>query len=269
MSLITSTNFSNFFQTKTRIVWNCSNVVDLSNLPVFHYLCRNLDLVNPHVFLINKFFLLLAFFFVFVYFVFKNNFFTKSLAICEEEINSSDDFLLVFSLVFFFFFFNFYGFFCLSYFSIFNVLAHLFGFLLLSLLLMPLTALYNFGFYFIINIKGSAVSLSYFYELIQDNINLLSFFLRIYIQLVRLITITVTYFGYNHLVLSYNFDSIGFDASLSSFVLSFLRFTFELVHTIIIFIAQTMSLLMMVLWLFQFLFTMFVNRDFELTYRRN
>ena len=221
-----------------------------------------------HVYFLNKFFFLIAIIFVFTYFIFKNNFFIKSLAICEEEINSSDDFLLIFSLVFFFFFFNFYGFFCLNYFSIFSIFVHLFAFLFLSLILMPLTALYNFGFYFIINIKGSAVSLSYIYELVQDNINLLSFFLRVYIQLVRLITITVTYFGYNHLVLTYNFTISNFNLSLNSFVLAFVRFAFELVHTIIIFIAQTLSLLMMILWLFQFLFTMFVNKDFELTFSK-
>ena len=128
--------------------------------------------------------------------------------------------------------------------------------------------LYNFGFYFIINIKGSAVTLSFIYELIQDNINLLSFFLRMYIQLVRLITISVTYYGYNHLVLSYNFDVTHFTPDFFSFFLSFMRFIFELVHTILIFIAQTLSFLMMILWLFQFLFTMFTNKPMEFTYTK-
>jgi hypothetical protein len=224
--------------------------------------------VNFCTFFYNSYAVFLAIFFLFLFFVFKNNFFIKSLVICEEEINASDDFLLIFSLVFFFFFFNFYGFFYFNYFNLFNVSAQLFMYLLISLVLMPLTALYNFGFYFIINIKGSAVSLSYLYELVQDNINLLSFFLRVYIQLVRLITITVTYFGYNHLVLTYNFNLTDFHLNISSFFLVFARFVFELVHTIIIFIAQTLSLLLMILWLFQFLFTMFVNRELELTYTR-
>jgi len=203
-----------------------------------------------------------------MFYIFKNNLFLKSLSICEEEINSSDDFLLILSLVLFFFFFNFYGVFCFKFFNIFNVFLQLFVMLLISLVLMPLVALYNFGFYFIINIKGSGGSLSFTYELIQDNINLLSFFLRVYIQLVRLITIIVTYFGYNHLVLSYNFELNSLNSGFLSFLLVFARFSFELVHTIIIFIAQSLSLMMMILWLFQFLFTVFTNKEMELTYNK-
>lgn len=184
-------------------------------------------------------------FFISLFYILKSNYSLKILTICEEEINSSDDFLVILYIILLFFFFNFYGIFCFSYFSTFSIFINLFALLFISLVLLPLTALYNFGYYFIINIKGSGSSLSFFYELLQDNINLLSFFLRVYIQLVRLITITVTYFGYNHLVLSYNFTSNTFNLG-NSFVI-FARFIFELAHTIIIFIAQMLSLMMMIL----------------------
>ena len=148
------------------------------------------------------------------------------------------------------------------------MLFHLFVCLAVSIVLVPFVALYNFGFYLIINIKGASASLSYFYELVQDNINLLSYFLRVCIQLVRVITITVTYFGYNHLVMSYNFRITGASLSFSDLSLSLVRFVFELVHTIIIFIAQMLSLFMMVLWLFQFLFTVFIAKLPEVTYKK-
>lgn len=64
---------------------------------------------------------------------------------------------------------------------------------------------YNFGFYFIISIRGGATTLSYIYELILDYVNLISFALRLCIQLVRVVVIGVTYYMYNHLFFVYNY----------------------------------------------------------------
>ena len=268
MPLTTPISFSNFFQSNVRVIWEYTNPVDFRDLPVVYYLSGAVSLKNFHIFFINSFTIFIVLALALIYLLFKNNFFTKSLSICEEEVNSSDDFLLILSLFIFFFFFNFYGFFCLSHFTAPNVLFHLFSCLTVSLILVPFVALYNFGFYLIINIKGASASLSYFYELVQDNINLLSFFLRVCIQLVRVITITVTYFGYNHLVMSYNFRVTSVNLSFSALSLSLVRLLFELLHTIIIFIAQMLSLFMMVLWLFQFLFTVFVSKIPEVTYKK-
>lgn len=259
----TSVNNINSIFSKTQLTWDSFSFFDFNNIFTFNFTTNSLYLNNFSLYSFNIYFLYAGLFLLSLFYLFKSNFFFKTLTLCEEEINASDDFLVILYIVLLFFFFNFYGIFCFSYFSTFNVFVNLFILLFISLILLPLTALYNFGYYFIINIKGSGSSLSFFYELVQDNINLLSFFLRVYIQLVRLITITVTYFGYNHLVLSYNFTSTEF--SLNSSVIVLIRFLFELVHTIIIFIAQMLSLMIMILWLFQFLFTVFVNKSMEIS----
>lgn len=75
---------------------------------------------------------------------------------------------------------------------------------------------YNFGFYFIISIRGGATTLSYVYELILDYVNLISFALRLCIQLVRVVVIGVTYYMYNHLFFVYNYLTLPATGSVMS-----------------------------------------------------
>jgi len=135
-----------------------------------------------------------------------NVFLTSLFSFTEKEINAADDLLVGVLIIFLFFFFNFLG----CYVALFNC-SYSLGFSVLFLLLcfvlvsIPTAMLYNFGFYFIINIRGSATTLSYLYELILDYINLISFALRLCIQLVRVVVIGVTYYMYNHLCFVHNY----------------------------------------------------------------
>jgi hypothetical protein len=138
-----------------------------------------------------------------------NIFLTSLFSFSEKEVNALDDLLISVLLIFLFFFFNFLGCFAFifscSYSLSFSVLFIGLCILLISI---PVTMVYNFGFYFIISIRGGATTLSYTYELILDYVNLISFALRLCIQLVRVIVIGVTYYLYNHLFFVYNYLTI-------------------------------------------------------------
>lgn len=144
-----------------------------------------------------------------------NIFLTSLFSFSEKEINALDDLLVGVLLIFLFFFFNFLG--CFAYvfscsYSLgFSVLFLGLCFMLISI---PTTMVYNFGFYFIISIRGGATTLSYIYELILDYVNLISFALRLCIQLVRVIVIGVTYYMYNHLFFVYNYLTLPSSGSV-------------------------------------------------------
>lgn len=183
----------------------------------------------------------------------KSSWFFNFLIIAEKELNAIDDFLYVFILIFVTYLFNFFG--CFNFLNLMalnQVMVTLTLALLVVLLLTPLAMLFNFGFYFLINIRGSATTLSFFYELILDFINLTSFMLRICIQLVRLVIIGVTYYGYNHLVFTYNFFFFNFfienwHTSFQEGFMLIARLIFEVGHTFVMFGAQFAAFCVMAL----------------------
>lgn len=192
----------------------------------------------------------------------------------EKELSSLDDLFIILFIFFIFFFYNFIG--CWAFFwgvTKSNSYLTLIIFIPSTLVLIPLTMLYNFGFSFIITVRGSSASLSLLYELIIDYVNLMSFFLRLVIQFIRVVVIGVVYLGYNHLFLTYNcwvafipvfevLTSITFDNIFELLI----HFGFELLHTFIIFLMQMFALCVMVFWLAQFLFSLFVIDIYEFSF---
>lgn len=203
-----------------------------------------------------------------------NLFLTSLFSFAEKEINALDDLLIGVLLIFLFFFFNFLGcfayIFSCSYSLGFSVLFLGLCFMLVSI---PTTMVYNFGFYFIISIRGGATTLSYVYELILDYVNLISFALRLCIQLVRVVVIGVTYYMYNHLFFVYNYLTLPSTGTvmqgsftLVDYLLMWARLVFEVGHTFIIFGIQLTAFNVMILWLFQFLFTLFFADTLEFSF---
>ena len=203
-----------------------------------------------------------------------NIFLTSLFSFSEKEVNALDDLLVCLFLIFLFFFFNFFC--CFSF--LFNC-SYSLGFVCLFLTLIcmlvsiPFSMAYNFGFYFIISIRGGATTLSYTYELILDYVNFISFTLRLCIQLVRIIVIGVTYYMYNHLFLVYNYlitPSISYNSTsqfeLTSYLTMWARLVFEVGHTFVIFGIQLTAFSVMILWLFQFLFTLFFGETLEVSF---
>lgn len=214
-----------------------------------------------------------------------SDFLVNSLTIeAEEEIASIDDTVLLLVVVFFifgwFFFFN--------YLNILTFLGEvMFIFLFLPLLLyilffIPIFLLFDYGMHFITYLRGAGSSSSLLMEFIYDCIAFLAFFIRLSVQNVRLLLITLTFFSLYEFILFFvnvnwfnsNFEQLDkLIASSSGMQTSYYYFLYvvnktiywiyELLHTFFVTVAQFVAFFAMVFWLFLFLYTMFVVEEFE------
>ena len=110
-------------------------------------------------------------------------------------------------------------------------------------MIIPLFILYDEGFYFLAFLRGSASKNSLFWEFIIDYMNTISFFLRINIQLIRILIITIFFLVYNefydsNIILIYNNSIDKHNFSFANYYVFFLNkifhyilyFLFELSH---------------------------------------
>ena len=117
--------------------------------------------------------------------------------------------------------------------------------LTIVVLFIPIYLLYSYGFYFLIYIRGSSLKKNFFFELLMDILNLLSFFLRINIQFIRVLLITFVFITYDEQYYDFvypwyntfsfsnnnlnNFTDYVFNSLL--IIISFLlKFLYELTH---------------------------------------
>jgi len=214
-----------------------------------------------------------------------SDFLINSLTIeAEEEIASVDDTVILLVVVFFifgwFFFFN--------YLNILTFLGEvMFIFLFLPLLmyilfLIPVYLLFDYGMHFLTYLRGAGSTSSLVMEFIYDCIAFLAFFIRLSVQNVRLLLITLTFFSLYEFVLFFvnlnwfnsNFEQLdklivasnGMQTSYYYFLYvinKLVYWIYELLHTFFVTIAQFVAFFAMVFWLFLFLYTMFVVEEFE------
>lgn len=198
---------------------------------------------------------------------------SKISALVEKELSAIDDFMIMFMMITILFFYGYFG--CFNVFlflSDHRVVITTVTVVLSSVLLIPVTMVISFGFYVTQFIRGAGTTLNFAYELVLDNINITSFFLRLVIQAVRLVIITTVYLGYNHLILEYNFNlhMVSYDEyseGQTKSILLYARYVFEVGHIFAIFFAQFCAFLLMLFWLFQFLFTLFTGYPLEFSKR--
>jgi hypothetical protein len=214
-----------------------------------------------------------------------SDFLINSLSIeSEEEIASIDDTVLLLVIIFFifgwFFFFN--------YLNILTFLGEvIFIFIFLPILLyimffIPIFLLFDYGMYFITYLRGAGSSASLVMEFIYDCIAFLAFFIRLSVQNVRLLLITLTFFSLYEFILFFvnvnwfnpnfeplnnlNSNSISTQPSYYYFIYTvnkLIYWVYELLHTFFVTVAQFVAFFAMVFWLFLFLYTMFVVEEFE------
>jgi hypothetical protein len=156
--------------------------------------------------------------------------------------------------------------------------------ILLSLILaISVYLINNYGFFFIIYLKGSTSKNSINMELVTDLINLVSYFSRIFLQLVRLVIILGTFFLYNEVYLEYIYPTLNYTIYTPSSILDvvvvslqiqlkiILHFLYELVHFFVLFLTQSTAFNMVILILLQFLYTSFTDTNLEnfFTSKRN
>lgn len=139
--------------------------------------------------------------------------------------------------------------------------------LLYLVILLPLNLSYNWGFYTFIYIKGQSIKKNILFELLTDYIHLLSFFLRINIQLIRVLIILLVFYMYNDLYVELvyptlnlnnlnntNFIYIGF-----YFILKLLaHMLYEISHLWVIIGMQSGAFSMIVFIITQFLYSVYI-----------
>lgn len=202
----------------------------------------------------------------------------------EKEFSSVDDIVMVFGLPCALFGWFVYSNFWFSLLTIpeYNFIEILLPVFYIIILSMPLLLSYDFGLNFLTYVRGIAPSSIFLVEMVYDYISLMSFFVRLVVQGVRIILMLLVFISLQDLIMLSNWHNYlqqdNFWTELSSLNLSlssisyYLLFSFpskvlywiyELGHTFFVITAQFFSFFAMVFWLFFFLYTFFVIEKFE------
>ena len=224
-------------------------------------------------FILNYVFLLF-FVFLFLNFFFANVLNSVYVNVSEKKLNSFDDLVIIILLLLSFYFVYIFYLLGLVFLIDYENLFVFFFVLLLGIIVhILLNLVFNMGYYLSSFIKGAGDNKSIIYNLLFDYVNILSFHLRVLVQLVRIIVIYGTYYQlvllYNEFSYSYSYInnlSYSYESySTMSYILIYIRVVFEIGHTLIIFFMQAVVFSFMVFWLFQFLFTLVFDVDLEVT----
>ena len=198
----------------------------------------------------------------------------------EKELGSIDDYIL--TILVFMYMFGWY--FYINFWNILNITPeHILTFYVMPqlyfiILSIPTLLLYDFGVVFPMYLKGIALSALPIFEIIYDFIALISFYVRLLVQAVRLVLMLLTYASMHDVILFFSYDQklllgnesiwdevCNIDVTFSSFTY-FMLFTlpghilywqYELFHVFFVLTAQIVAYIAMIFWLFQFLFTLF------------
>ena len=134
----------------------------------------------------------------------------------EKEISSIDDLIIIFLVLFFVFgiYFMFYGFTQLSlYFNNYSCVYVIMPFLFFFIYVAPVCLLFDFGIYVFVYLRGSGPTAMLAAELLYDLINLFAYFIRVFIQLSRILLMLIAagslqefifYFGLDYRLLICN-----------------------------------------------------------------
>lgn len=125
-------------------------------------------------------------------------------------------------------------------------------------IILPINFIAISGYYVLSVVKGAGPKSLIVGEFFTDFLNIISFFLRIGVQWIRVTIVIVTLFMANELVIGY--DVWGFmEASLGTSFLTAARLGLEVLHTFILIAVQGIAFFAMLLGLFQLLFTVFTK----------
>jgi len=198
----------------------------------------------------------------------------------EKELGSVDDYIL--TLLVFMYMFGWY--FYINFWNILNITPdHILTFYVMPqlyfiILSIPTLLLYDFGVVFPMYLKGIALSALPIFEIIYDFIALISFYVRLLVQAVRLVLMLLTYASMHDVILFFSYDQklllgnesiwdevCNIDITFSSFTYfmlfilpgHILYWQYELFHVFFVLTAQIVAYIAMIFWLFQFLFTLF------------
>lgn len=204
----------------------------------------------------------------------------------EKELFSIDDATSL-CLTLFFFFGVYFGFFlvnCLLPYSEGMSFLLPMPFVLVSLILVPVNLVFDFGLLFVAYLRGASNTSSIFFELVYDYIGVAAFFTRLVVQFVRIVLMIVVYMMMCETVLLNYAPSRSFVAgdsfmdelsclcptidSVSYFLVVVLParlgyWLYEVLHTFFVVTVQFMAFFTIVFWLFLLFYTFFIYESFE------
>lgn len=148
---------------------------------------------------------------------------------------------------------------------------------LLMITLWPISLIYNWGSYFTIYIKGESTMGNLLGQVVMDYFYVISFFLRINLQFLRLITLSGVFIVYNEFYFEfiypvYNFASINFSPvswndyafiGFKTIISAILRFVYELGHMWVVLIMQANALAMILFLILQSLHTVYLAQKLQ------
>lgn len=204
----------------------------------------------------------------------------------EKELFSIDDAVSL-CLTLFFFFGVYFGFFfaniALSYSEVLGFALPI-PIILISLILIPVNLVYDFGLLFIAYLRGASNTSSLFFELVYDYIGVVAFFTRLVVQFVRIVLMFVVYVMMCETVVFQYMPMRAFVAgdsfleelayigpsldSVTYFMVIALParlgyWAYEVLHTFFVVTVQFMAFFTIVFWLFLLFYTFFVYESFE------
>lgn len=210
--------------------WQFFDLVVFTTTPHFAYLQDNIFIFMDNIFnvFINCIYIIyfsffIKFFFFSYFFNFKDkssidtvNLTTSLLTECEKEIASIDDLIPLFIFVLYTFGCYFYIYSMLQFIKTINSIVFIFvliPFFFMFIYIVPLSLLFDFGIFLFLYIRGAGPTSLLAAELLYDVINLFAFYIRVLIQLARIMLMFIAagslqeyiyYFGINSNILIFN-----------------------------------------------------------------
>lgn len=151
------------------------------------------------------------------------------------------------------------------------------GLLLTTILLWPISLIHNWGTYFTIYIKGESTMSNLLGQVVMDYFYVVSFFLRINLQFLRLVVLSGVFIVYNEFYFEfiypmYNYESINFsprtwdDYAFIGFravIIAIFRFIYELGHMWAVLIMQANAFAMILFLILQSLHTVYLAQRLQ------
>lgn len=202
----------------------------------------------------------------------------------EEEIASIDDISITLFLLIYLFAWFFYAnvVFILTNVPEVSMIFYHLPLLYYLTILVPTLLLYDFGIYFLAYLRGASTTPSFGMELLYDYIAFSTFYVRLLVQNVRILLMTLTYFSLYECILTYisftswfgNYETLWEDNNynytnynsyyfLIRIPTQIIYWLYELFHTFFVITAQFVAFFAISFWLYLFLFTMFVLEQQE------
>lgn len=150
--------------------------------------------------------------------------------------------------------------------------------LLLSMVLLwPISLIYNWGTYASIYIKGESTMSNLLGQVVMDYFYVVSFFLRINLQFLRLVVLSGVFIVYNEFYFefiypNYNFESLNFNPvtwddyaflGVKFVITAILRFIYELGHMWVVLIMQANAFVMILFLILQSLHTVYLAQRMQ------